>query len=129
MATFPRIFASTASPPASIRMRNLAFVILQPLALDASKATHHLRMVLFPPVSRVSPQPTASNALAPGLGIENTGVTIAIVPAGVKIPTVIKRSAFPRRTVHLPVRARVVVAASNTGPAGWLVLIATVVPS
>jgi hypothetical protein len=80
-------------------------------------------------VSRVSPRSTASNALAPGLGIENTGVTIAIVPAGVKIPTVIKRSAFPRRTVHLPVRARVVVAASNTGPAGWLVLIATVVPS
>ncbi len=35
---------------------------------------------------------------------------------------------FPRRTVHLPVRARVV-AASNMGQAGWLVPIATVVPS
>ena len=128
MATFPRIFASTASPPASIRMRNLAFVILQPLALDASKATRHLRMVLFPPESRVSPQSTALNALAPGLGIEITGVTIATVPAGVKIPTAIKRSVFPRRTGHLPVRARVV-AAPNTGQAGWLVPIATVVPS
>ena len=128
MDTYPRLFASTALPPASIRMRNLAFAILQPLALDASKATRHLQMVLLPPVSRASPQSTVSNALDPGLGIENTGVTIAIVPAGVKIPTVIKRSAFPRRTVHLPVRARVV-AASNTGQAGWLVPIATVVPS
>jgi hypothetical protein len=102
-------------------MRNLAFVILQPLALDASKATRHF-------VSRVSLQSTASNALAPGLGIENTGVTIATVPAGVTIPTVIKRSNFPRRLVHLHVRARVV-DAPNTDQAGWLVLIATVVPS
>ena len=55
MATFPRIFASTDSPPASIRMRNLVFEILQPLAPDASKVTRPLQMVLFPPVSRVSP--------------------------------------------------------------------------
>jgi hypothetical protein len=128
MATFSQIFASTASPPASIRMRNLVFEILQPLALDASKATGHLRMVLFPPVSRVSPRSTASNALAPGLGIENTDATMAIVPAGVMIPIVLKRSAFHRRLVHLPVRARVV-AASNTGQADWLAPIATVVPS
>ena len=42
MATSPRIFASTASPQASIRMRSLVFEILPLLALNASDGTGHL---------------------------------------------------------------------------------------
>jgi hypothetical protein len=128
MATSPQIFASTALPPVSIKMRSLVFGILQLLALDASDVTGHLWMVLFPPVSRVSPQSTASNALAPGLGIVNAGVMMVIVPEGVMIPITLVRSAFHRRTVRLNVRARVV-AASNTGQADWLIPIATIAPS
>ena len=128
MATSPRIFASTALPPASIKMRSLVFGMLKLLALDASDATGHLWMALFPPVTRVSPRSTASNALAPGLGIVNTGVMMAIVPAGAMIPIALVRSDFHRHTVCLNVRAKVV-GASNTGQADWLVPIATVVPS
>ncbi len=127
MATSPQTFAYTASPPVSIKMRSLVFGILQLLVLDASDATGHLWMALFP-ASRVSPRSTASNALAPGLRIANTGVMMAIIPAGAMIPIALVRSAFNQRTVCQTIRANAV-AAPNMGQADWLALIATVTPS
>ena len=124
MATSPLTFASTALPPVSIKMHCLAFGILQLLVLNASDATGHLWMAPFP-LSRVSPRSTALNALAPGLGIVNTGVTMEIVLAGAMI---LIRSAFHRHMVRRNVRAKVV-AASITGQANWLAPIATVAPT
>ena len=105
-------------------MHCLAFGILQLLVLDASDATGHLWMAPFP-VSRVSPQSTALNALTLVLGIVNTGVTMEIVLAGAMIPV---RSAFHRHMVRPNVRAKAV-AASFTGQADWLAPIATVAPT
>jgi len=129
MATSPLTFASTALPPVSIKMHCLAFGILQLFVLNALDATGHLWMAPFP-VSRVSPRSTASNALAPGLGlgIVNTGVMMAIILAGAMIPIALVRSAFHRHMVRPSVRAKAV-AASNTSQADWLAPIATVAPT